>query len=112
LEQVEKETHMMTDDMKSYKKLSKSFDKHDVVRHSKKEYVRGKIHTNTIEGFFSILKRGLNGIYQHVWSHHLKRYVAEFDFRYSHRKVSDIERFNIALKRTEGVRLTYYSVTS
>jgi len=107
--QVYENTKIMTDDMGAYSKLDTHFDSHDVVRHSKGEYVRGKdIHTNTIEGFFSILKRGLTGIYQHVWKFHLQRYITEFDFRYSHRKISDFERFNIALKWSEGKRLTYY----
>lgn len=109
--QVNQETRIMTDDMGAYSKLDKHFDSHEVVKHSKKEYVRGKdIHTNTIEGFFSILKRGLIGIYQHCSSHHLKRYINEFDFRYSHRKISDIERMNLALLGAEGKRLYYYSI--
>lgn len=107
-EQVNSDTRVITDDMGAYSKLNRSFDKHDVICHSKGEYKRGKdIHTNTIEGYFSILKRGLDGIYQHVMSHHLKRYITEFDFRYSHRKVTDIERFNIALRMSEGKRLLY-----
>jgi len=110
-EQVDSGSYMMTDNMKSYSSLEEHFDKHDVVCHYKKEYVRGDIHTNTIEGFFSILKRGLSGIYQHVWSHHLKRYVAEFNFRYSNRKVSDAQHLNITLKGIEGKRLFYLSPT-
>lgn len=109
-EQVKKETYIMTDDAKVYNNLDSHFDKHDVVCHSKGEYVRDKIiYTNTIENFFSILKRGLIGIYQHCSSHHLKRYVAEFDFRYSNRKISDFERTVNALRGITGKRLYYLS---
>ena len=66
--------------------LGPEFEKHDVVCHSQDEYVRGEVHTNTVEGFFSILKRGMIGVYQHVGVQHLQRYVTEFDFRYNHRK--------------------------
>ncbi len=106
--QVHENTAIMTDDMGAYSKIGQHFDSHDVIRHSRGEYVRaGNIHTNTIEGFFSILKRGLTGVYQHVMSHHLQRYVKEFDFRYTYRKVNDTERFNIALSLIEGKRLYY-----
>ena len=107
--QVKKNTHVITDDMGAYQGLKKTFDRHDVVRHSRGEYVRGFIYTNTIENFFSILKRGLVGIYQHVGEQHLKRYVGEFDFWYNYRKVSDTERSVRALKGIVGKRL-YYSM--
>ncbi len=111
--QVSEQTRIMTDDMGAYSKLDQHFDSHDVVRHSRGEYVRGKdIHTNTIEGFFSILKRGLTGVYQHVWKFHLQRYVTEFDFRYSNRKISDFERFNFLLNCIGGKRLYYYQTVS
>jgi hypothetical protein len=77
------------------------------VTHSRGEYVRGKIHTNTIEGFFSNLKRGLVGTYHHVGSQHLKRYIGEFDFKYNNRKITDSERTIVALKGIAGKRLTY-----
>ena len=89
-EQIEKDTHIMTDDFKSYIGLNKEFAKHDVVKHSKKEYVRGAIYTNTVENYFSILKRGLTGIYQHVGAQHLRRYIGEFDSRYNTRDITDI----------------------
>jgi hypothetical protein len=72
--------------------------------------VRGNIHTNTVEGFFSILKRGVYGVYQHVSEAHLHRYLKEFDFRYSNREklgVNDVARASIALKGAKGKRLTY-----
>jgi hypothetical protein len=93
--------------MGAYKDLDKEFDKHSTVCHSQNEYVRGPIYTNTIENYFSILKRGLVGVYQHVGSQHLKRYIGEFDFRYNFRKISDAERRDVALKGIEGKRLTY-----
>ncbi len=97
----------MTDDFKTYSDLKKDFRKHDVVNHSSKEYVRGRIYTNTIEGYFSILKRGLTGVYQHVGAQHLKRYIGEFDFRYNSRKINDTERTEKALRGIVGKRLFY-----
>ena len=76
-------------------------------RTRKKEYVRGKAHTNTVEGYFSLLKRGLIGTYHHVGAQHLQRYVSEFDFRYNNRSITDLERSANALKSIEGKRLTY-----
>ena len=76
-----------------------------MVRHNAGEYGRGTIHTNTVEGFYSIFKRGMKGIYQHCGKRHLHRYTAEFDFRYNHREVTDAERTMAALKGIE--RLTY-----
>lgn len=87
---------------------------HSTVDHSKGEYVRytddGKVHTNTIEGVFSIFRRGMVGTYQHCGEAHLGRYLAEFDFRYNHRVslgINDTGRFDAALKGTVGKRLTY-----
>jgi len=106
-EQIKKDTHIMTDDFKSYTGLNRNFEKHDVIKHSKKEYVRGEIHTNTIENYFSILKRGLTGIYQHVGARHLKRYIGEYDFRYNTRGIDDSERTINVLKGIGGKRLLY-----
>jgi transposase-like protein len=105
--QVAQEAHLMTDEAKQYTKTGREFASHEVVCHSAKEYVRGDAHTNTIEGFFSILKRGFIGVYHHVGEQHLQRYVHEFDFRYNNRKVSDSERSENALKGISGKRLTY-----
>jgi hypothetical protein len=80
------------------------------VNHSILEYVRGDAHTNTIEGYFSILKRGITGVYHHVSPQHLKRYLAEFDFRYNEREalgVNDAERAKKAIEGVRGKRLTY-----
>jgi hypothetical protein len=80
---------------------------HDSVKHSIQEYVRGDVHTNTVEGFFSLLKRGINGVYHHVGKGHVGRYVDEFAFRYDSRKLTDGERANLAVLGAEGKRLTY-----
>ena len=93
--------------------LGSRFASHETVNHSKYEYVRGDVYTNTIEGYFSILKRGIYGIYQHVSEAHLQRYLTEFDFRYSHRAklgVDDAQRADLALKGAQGRRLTYRTV--
>ncbi len=105
--QVAQDAHLMTDDAGQYKKVGQQFASHEVVNHSAGEYSRGNAHTNTIEGFFSILKRGLVGTFHHVGEQHLQRYVHEFDFRYNTRKVSDAERSENALKGITGKRLTY-----
>lgn len=103
-----RKSRLNTDEASRYKKIGKEFEGgHGTVRHSIDEYVRGADTTNTVEGFFSIFKRGMVGIYQHCGEQHLQRYVTEFDFRYNHRKVSDAERTVAALKGAEGKRLTY-----
>ena len=84
--------------------------KHESVDHSKGEYVRGDVHTNTLEGYFSLFKRGLVGIYQHIDQRHLDRYLAEFDFRQNTRArlgFNDTDRVEIALQGAVGKRLTY-----
>jgi len=105
--QIDEETQIMTDDWKAYTGLEKDFAGHDVVNHSIGEYSRGAIHVNNCENYFSILKRGLNGVYHHVGSQHLKRYIGEFDFRYNNRKITDSERSDLALKGLQGKRLLY-----
>jgi len=106
--QVDRKTYLMTDEAPHYKGIGKEFNGHGTVNHSIEEYVRGTFwHTNTIEGYFSILKRGINGTYQHVSQQHLKRYLGEFDFRYNERKITDAERAAKALQGIQGKRLTY-----
>lgn len=104
------DTHVMTDDAKLYKGLDQD-RKHSSVNHSAKEYVRWDdgvcITTNTVEGFFANLKRGVNGVYHHVSKTHLHRYLSEFDFRYNGRELTDGERALEALKGFDGKRLTY-----
>lgn len=109
-ENVARETRMMTDEAGQYTHLKKDFAEHEVVHHGAGEYVRGDAHTNTLEGFYSIFKRGMKGIYQHCSEKHLHRYVAEFDFRYNNRierGVDDTQRTNNALRGSIGRRLTY-----
>lgn len=107
-ENIARDTHLRTDESRLYNSFKERFTSHETVRHAAGEYVRtGGIHTNTIEGFFSIFKRGMTGVYQHCSERHLQRYLNEFDFRYSNRKISDTERALIALKGIEGKRLYY-----
>lgn len=99
-----------TDDARIYRNIAKAYAEHLVVNHSAKEYVNGESTTNSIEGFFSVFKRGMNGIYQHCNSAHLHRYLSEFDFRYNNRvplKVNDHERADRLLDGVVGKRLTY-----
>jgi transposase-like protein len=108
--QIDLDTHLMTDEATRYWNLGKEFSKHSSVNHGRKEYARGEVTTNTVEGYFSILKRGLIGTYQHVGERHLHRYVREFDFRYNHRiklGFDDAQRTTALLKGISGKRLTY-----
>lgn len=116
---IAKESALMTDEARFYQKVGTEFASHGRVEHSAKEYGRTeigengeriKINTNTVEGYYSIFKRGMKGIYQHCAEHHLHRYLAEFDFRYSNRSAlgcEDQERAARALKGFVGRRLTY-----
>lgn len=99
---------LMTDEHAGYKTVGKEYVGHGVVAHSRGEYGRaGVFHTNTVEGFFSLLKRGIVGTYHHVSEHHLHRYCAEFDFRYNTRTLNDFERAEESLLGSVGKRLTY-----
>jgi hypothetical protein len=105
---VDEKSRLVSDQAQHYK--FRGFPQHDSVDHSKYEWSRGDVHTNTLEGFFSVLKRGLVGVYQHVDKHHLDRYLAEFDFRQNNRAklgINDTQRADIALKGMAGKRLTY-----
>lgn len=104
---IEASAILMTDEYSAYRTVGKEFAKHETVNHSQKEYARGNVSTNTIEGFFGLLKRGINGIYHHVGPNHLHRYLAEFDFRYNARKVSDGDRTDLAMSGFRGKRLKY-----
>jgi transposase-like protein len=104
---VEGEARLMTDQFKAYTLVGREFASHETVNHGMREYVRGDVTTNTVEGFFGLLKRGLNGVYHQVGSHHLHRYLAEFDFRYNLRRITDGERAEAAIRGFEGKRLTY-----
>jgi transposase-like protein len=113
LAQIDKDTHLMTDGASQYKHVSKDFKLHESVNHSQNEYskaskVKGvRAHTNTVESYFGLLKRGLVGTYHHVSEKHLQRYCTEFDFRFSNRTTTDAERTDQALKQIGGKRLTY-----
>jgi transposase-like protein len=107
---IDKASHFRTDESGVYWKVGEEFASHKTVIHSQDEYVRGDAHTNTTEGYFSILKRGIYGIYQHVSEEHLHRYLAEFDFRHNNRialGIDDTERADQALRGVVGKRLTY-----
>lgn len=110
VENVRRETKIMTDEHQVYRFVPMHFRGHEVVQHGAGEYVRGTVHTNTIEGYFSIFKRGMRGIYQHCSKKHLHRYLAEFDFRYSNRVAlgyNDEDRADALLTGVIGKRLTY-----
>jgi transposase-like protein len=107
---IARETRLMTDEMQSYKDIGKEFASHETVNHRHDEYVRGDVTTNTVEGFYSIFKRGMKGVYQHCSEKHLHRYLAEFDFRYSNRialGIDDQRRTANALSGIAGKRLLY-----
>jgi transposase-like protein len=119
---IDAKSTVMTDEHASYQHLGRDFGRHASVNHAQEEYVRytnammvprGKpyeIHTNTVEGYFSIFKRGMKGVYQHCAERHLHRYLAEFDFRYSNRVklgIDDVARSDRALIGAKGKRLTY-----
>ena len=109
-ENVARETRLHTDESKLYRKVGTEFAAHETVKHTAYEYARGDVTTNTVEGYFSVFKRGMKGTYQHCKEKHLHRYLAEFDFRYNHRSalgVEDGERAALAIKGADGKRLTY-----
>ena len=106
--QIDRSSFLMTDESSVYTRTGRQFSGHGTVNHSIKEYVRGGFyHSNTVENYFSIFKRGVTGNYQWVSAKHLKRYLGEFDFRYNTRDVTDFERATLAAKGITGKRLTY-----
>lgn len=123
LKHVSPDATVYTDSASQYKsaKLGNSFKAHESVNHLMGEYARGTIHTNTVESFFGILKRGIHGTFHHVSEQHLQRYVTEFDFRFAHRETrvegpdgkmvkagfTDVERADALMKGIRGKRLTY-----
>src|SRR5205823_1514363 len=107
---IAKDSHFRTDESGVYWKVGEEFASHKTVIHSMNEYVRGDAHVNTVEGYFSIFKRGIYGVYHHVSQEHLKRYLCEFDFRYNYRVAlgfNDTARAELAIKGIAGKRLTY-----
>jgi ISXO2 transposase-like protein len=101
-------TRMITDDFQLYPSaMTANVTRHDTITHSKKVYVRGDVHTNTVEGFFGLMRRGVYGSFGHVSVGHLARYCDEFSFRYSNRQMSDGELAPLIVNGAEGKRLTY-----
>ena len=112
-ENLHPDTRLHTDESRLYSDVLQMVDQHEMVKHYSGEYVRGETHTNTVEGYFSIFKRGMKGIYQHCSEKHLQRYLSEFDFRYSNRialGVNDPSRTELAIKGIVGKRLTYRTI--
>ena len=108
-QQIAEDARIMSDEASQYTVIGREFADHGVVSHGIGEYVRHgtDVHTNTIEGYFSVMKRGLTGTYHHVSKQHLKRYLSEFDFRYNYRKTDDLDRTMEALRGISGKRLYY-----
>jgi len=109
-ENIAHESRLHTDESNLYFGAEKHFASHETVTHSRKEYARGDVTTNTVETYFSVFKRGMKGTYQHCKEKHLHRYLAEFDFRFNTRTAlgfNDGERADLAIKGIEGKRLTY-----
>ncbi len=107
---ISRKSRLHTDEARHYMEVGREYAEHGAVNHSQEEYVRGDITTNTVEGYYSIFKRGMKGVYQHCAEKHLHRYLSEFDFRYSNRialGVNDGERRTLAIKNAAGKRLTY-----
>jgi transposase-like protein len=109
-ENVRRESNLMTDEARHYMEVGREYASHGAVHHAVKEYARGEISTNTVEGFYSIFKRGMKGVYQHCGEKHLHRYLAEFDFRYNTRisvGFNDTMRAEKAMQGIRGKRLMY-----
>jgi transposase-like protein len=107
---IARESRLHTDESRLYPDVGVLFAAHETVKHTAGEYVRGDVHTNSAEGYFSIFKRGMRGVYQHCSEKHLHRYLAEYDFRYNNRSakgIEDGERAALAVKNAVGKRLTY-----
>lgn len=115
LDNVHRLSSFQTDEALHYKSIGRFFYRHEAVNHGAGEYGRGKAHTNTVEGYFSIFKRGMKGVYQWCGEQHLHRYVAEFNFRYCNRSalgIEDTERADILLRGIIGKRLTYQTASA
>jgi transposase-like protein len=107
---IDKESRLMTDQATYYKRIGEGFADHQSVDHGREEWVRGDAHTNNLEAYYSVFKKGMGGVYQHCAEKHLHRYLAEFDFRYNNRVakgVDDKARTTKALQGVKGKRLTY-----
>ena len=112
---LKREASLMTDEASQYIAIGREFAKHQAVNHNRDEYVRGDVHINTVEGYYSIFKRGMKGVYQHYAEKHLHRYLSEFDFRYDNRValgINDEARAARALSGVVGKRLKYKTTDS
>jgi len=108
---VDRKARILTDEGSGYRGIGKEFaGGHHTVRHSTFEFVRGDVHTNSVEGFFGMVRRGLDGIYHSVSHKHLHRYLSEFEFRYNHRHATDGERARLAIRAANHKRLMYKQV--
>jgi len=106
-EHIAPDATLMTDASGVYTESGADFKSHETVDHSKSEYVRGLAHSNTVEGYFSQLKRSIDGTYHHVSEQHLHRYLSEFDYRYNNRRTADGARTALAIRQSKGKRLSY-----
>lgn len=104
-------SHLRTDAAQSYRQVGKTFQSHEWVDHGSYEFVRGDVTSNPAESHFSQLKRSLDGTHHHVSPEHLHRYLAEFDYRYNTRKLSDSARLERMMNQTAGRRLRYKPLT-
>src|SRR5205823_4197246 len=111
-EHVDPTAALMTDESAVYWQVGDKVATHETVNHGAGEYARGHVYSNTVEGFFSQLKRSLDGTYHHVSEWHLPRYLAEFDYRYNNRKIEDGQRTERTIRQTAGKRLTYKHPTA
>jgi hypothetical protein len=113
-ENIAKETRIHTDERNIYNIVPWHFAQHETVKHTDYEYARGDVTTNSVEGYFSVFKRGMRGVYQHCSEAHLHRYLSEFDFRFNNRirlGVDDVQRTKTAIKSAKGKRLTYQTTS-
>lgn len=106
-EHIDKSAHLVTDENTGYIAVGKEYQSHETVCHSRREYVREGVTTNSIESFWAILKRGVMGTFHNISRKHLQRYLDEFEYRYNTRKVDDGERLALAIRGANGKRLTY-----
>jgi transposase-like protein len=106
-EHVDPGATIMTDELPAYRKATAGFKKHRTTNHAAREYARGNVHSNSAEGFFSLLKRGINGTYHHVGKGHLEKYCDEFAFKYTSRRLTDADRAALLVNMSQGKRLLY-----
>jgi hypothetical protein len=112
---ADRKSRLHTDESRLYPRVGAEFAEHETVNHGTKEYARGDVTTNSVEGFFGIFKRGMVGVYLHCGEQHLQRYLDEFSFRYTNRVklgIGDADRATLALRGAECKRLTYRRINA